>query len=114
MRDGYYNMEHGATVDLIKSSDSSLVIITRIMVTAQQRGKGYARELMERVIEDADEEGVLLMLSVEADPGGLDEKTLKAWYTRLGFEILPGSDTTMVRRPVGNNTPFEVMPFYRT
>lgn len=72
-------------------------LFTGIDVAHNERGKGVARDLMRVVLDDADREGVTLILSVEPDGTGLSFEQLKSWYTRLGFEEI--SDGTMERYP---------------
>jgi hypothetical protein len=56
---------------------------------------------MSEVLEDADNEGYTLMISVQPDGklGSLSFDLLKAWYERLGFKMLD-DEVTMERKPV--------------
>lgn len=86
MRHGYYDGATGVTIDLIfGKTDDNVAIITRIEVHKKFRGNGYASRMMERVCEDADEEGYLLLLSIEPDGTGLTFEQLREWYERMGF-----------------------------
>lgn len=57
----------------------------------ENRGKGYGRELMRLVTQDADAERKTLTIEVDGycEPIMTNEQ-LKAWYMRLGFEEQPG------------------------
>jgi GNAT superfamily N-acetyltransferase len=78
-------------------------LLTGVDVAYAERGKGVARELLRRVLADADAENVTLYLSIEPDQslGSLNENQLRGWYKRLGFIIDPAlkSPTAMIRRP---------------
>jgi len=60
-------------------------VITRINVMEKFRGKGYGTRILNMILEDADKEGVILLLE-PVPSGGLSDKELIAWYTRHGFE----------------------------
>jgi ribosomal protein S18 acetylase RimI-like enzyme len=75
-------------------------LLTGVEVAYNERGKGIARDLMRRVLADADAERAPLYLSVEPDgtPASLDEDQLSAWYQRLGFVFMAEDDYSgMVR-----------------
>lgn len=74
-------------------------LLTGVEVGHESRGLGVARDLMKRVLFDADNERATICLSIEPDGTGLDYEQLKAWYTRLGFVEEPDSWTGMVRQP---------------
>lgn len=78
-------------------------LLTGVDVANNERGKGVARELLRRVLADADEENVTLYLSIEPDGTGLDEDQLRDWYHRLGFihDTSLQSDIAMIRTPKG-------------
>jgi N-acetylglutamate synthase-like GNAT family acetyltransferase len=72
-------------------------LFTGVDVAHNERGKGVARELLRRVLDDADTEGVTLFLSVEPDGTGLDDSQLRDWYARLGF--IESEDNLLMRTP---------------
>lgn len=80
-------------------------LLTGVDVACGARGNGVARGLMQRVLADADAEGVRLYLAIQPDgtPRSLDEDQLRAWYSRLGFTVDPSleSDIAMVRESRG-------------
>jgi predicted N-acetyltransferase YhbS len=93
MQNIYHDLAYGATADLMIGKPFTL--LTRLAV--QKRGQGAGKRLMERVLTDADEEGIDLMLSVDPSPG-IDEARLRAWYQRLGFQqFAPDDPNTLVR-----------------
>jgi hypothetical protein len=61
------------------------LLLTRINVPREHRGKGHARTLLARILADADCEGVTLWLEVNASDG-LSRPQLIAWYERQGFQ----------------------------
>lgn len=98
MRDGYYDMVHGAQVDLLPSlakMDDNIAIVTRIIVPKGRRGHGYASKLMEKVLNDADEEGCMLVLAVESYDDGLTNEQLADWYERLGFKWMKANQLSL-------------------
>jgi hypothetical protein len=89
----YYDLEHGATIDL--SPGGRFCLLNRIAV--QKCGQGAGSRLMAQVLADADAESVDLMLSVDPSPG-TDYSRLRSWYERLGFRQFDAEDPdTMVR-----------------
>lgn len=70
--------------------------IESLEVPANRRRQGYGTALMEQVLEDADREGVTLVL--EVDPyGTMERQALYDWYGRLGF--VPTHGKGMERKP---------------
>lgn len=117
MNHGYFDLKSGAQVDLIHGKlDDQISIITRIVVPKNSRGQRHASKLMERVLEDADAEQVMLVLAVESYDDGLTNEQLAEWYERLGFvwmreailelpaevDVEPGNGLVMVRKPKGS------------
>lgn len=77
-------------------------LITRIEVGPEDRGEGYATNLLRQVIEDAEAEGAALHLGVSPDDSdGLDSIQLTRWYERYGFVSRENCEGYMVRRAQG-------------
>lgn len=78
-------------------------LCTGVEVAWNKRGCGHARELVRRVLADADAENVTLCLTIEPDgsPDCLTEQQLREWYGRLGFVNDESIDSqfAMVRWP---------------
>ena len=74
-------------------------ILTRINVPNDPKYRGHrvGSALLEKILQDADSEGVALRLEVSPSDG-LDLDQLTAWYVRHGFVIMP--DGTLRREPV--------------
>lgn len=69
--------------------------ITRINVPVDHRGHGYGRQLLQMIIDDADQESITLAL--EPSPSdGLDYDQLVNWYARHDFVM--GSLGYMIRK----------------
>lgn len=106
MRDTYFNPDHGSSATLIEFSPK-VWCITSIGVQPfpHLRGKGYASALLRRITSHADTLGVILVLSVVADPypGNLTEEQLDNWYIRNGFRVWTesGGSDAMIRFPNG-------------
>lgn len=109
MRHLYHDVPGWATVNVVDLTpffrDTPTFIIQGVEVHPSNRGKGVASRLMKQVLEDADAEGVTLVLSVthvtEEHRGGLSHQQLWDWYYRLGFRPHPDVDDpdAMVRQP---------------
>jgi GNAT superfamily N-acetyltransferase len=70
------------------------------------RGRGIGSVLLERVLRDADREGVTLALVAKAC-GTLAQGVLETWYAENGFVrrgAHPEGGTKMTRRPVDRTT----------
>lgn len=72
-----------AEVDLWQMEAGSYVV-SRVIVSAEYRGQGYARQLMQEVLRDADAAGVTLLLEINPY-GDMTYEQLESWYMRLGF-----------------------------
>lgn len=71
-----------AVADLCSHSDGKM--IQRIHVPVGFRGRGHATVLLNKILADADHEGVILYLCI-IPKGGLNELELRRWYERHGF-----------------------------
>lgn len=60
-------------------------LITRINVPIEHRRKGIGTELLKEIIADADKEGIVLYIEVQASDGP-NRDILKRWYMKYGFE----------------------------
>ena len=97
MKDCYFDKETRAIADLVSHGDlAGNLIITRINVPKEHRGKGVARKLLAKILADADKDRIILHLEVSPSDG-LNREQLIAWYSRHGFEDY-GSGL-MVRTP---------------
>ena len=61
------------------------MIITRINVPKEHRGKGIARALLQEILTEADKNKVKLYLEIQSSDG-LTAEQLAAWYRRHGFK----------------------------
>jgi GNAT superfamily N-acetyltransferase len=102
MRSCYFEVKTRSMLDLIPPSELFPGwTISRISVLPPHRSQGLARELLRRVIADAEVEGVVLFLEVQPDASGtgLSFDELYAWYARAGFEPSTLGYPSMVRIP---------------
>ncbi|WP_078626324.1 GNAT family N-acetyltransferase [Streptomyces sp. NRRL S-241] len=72
---------------LFDPTNDGPAILTEIAVWEEHRGKGWASELLRQICQEADREGLTLLLSVEPGPRGLSYEALAEWYQRCGFEV---------------------------
>jgi len=92
-----------ATATLMHTSPK-VSILSGIEVAYSLRRMGYGTRLLRVVLDDADKEGVTLLLSVSSDdsPKALSNVQLQQWYRRHGFyeiEGKSGTGMTMQRLP---------------
>lgn len=73
------------------------LIITRINVPHEFRGKGEGSKLLNQITKDADKDQIVLLLEISPS-GGLDYKQLEAWYLRHGFRWC-AEETLYMREP---------------
>lgn len=89
-----------AIADLVSGRDMGLppgtLILTRINVPVQCRGKGHGSYLLQTVLDAADAEQVTLALEVMPS-GDLSFAQLELWYERHGFKY--GQHGLMWRKP---------------
>lgn len=84
MRQTYIDRSTGAIADLLPPDSNGVVLITRIKVPKKYRFLGVGSRLLQRIIDDADREGIDLELW-PVPTGGLKGAELVAWYERRGF-----------------------------
>ena len=113
MQNSYHDIEHWTSVNLMPhilpgtpmnigptgvEAQTDQWIVTGVQVKDSFRGQGHAGRLLERVIADADAEGVLLMLMVATDGTGLSVDQLISFYGRRGF-VMEDEDLLIMNRP---------------
>lgn len=84
----YYDGETNSIADLFYIKDADVWCITRINVPKQFRGKGTGTRLLKQILDAADKEGAVLVLTVSSSDG-LSNDQLDAWYQRHGFVMDP-------------------------
>lgn len=84
--------------------------ITHVFVPAADRRQHLATALMNLVCQEADANGVTLILTaMPYDAGGPDALELQSWYALFGFRPLQESETgTIMARQVSNPRRVEV------
>lgn len=74
--------------------------ISHVYVPPEDRRKGIATFLMHKVIGQAKEKGITLLLAAaEFDEGGMSDEQLRGWYERLGFRVLQRDPEILARYP---------------
>lgn len=74
-----------AIADVCNIDGDPYYMVTRINVPQQFRGKGIGTRLLKQILDDADKEGVILVLWPQASDG-LPTYILEEWYKRYGFK----------------------------
>ena len=99
MKHTYFFIEDKATANLMYCGNNTWML-TGIEVHRLNRHNGVASRLLKEVLDDADHEGVRMVLGVSPD-GSKDSLTydeLERWYARNGFVHDEGDDTNIMRR----------------
>lgn len=76
-------------------------IVNRCITPRGHRGAGHMRELFKTMLKDADDEQVILGLSINAY-GPMNYADLRKWYARKGFQPATGIHrqwVTYIRHP---------------
>jgi GNAT superfamily N-acetyltransferase len=81
----------GAVLDLSGRPEQGYVVVDRIQIHADDRGKGFGHQLMDDLIKLADENGWALALT-PSDFAGSSVPRLKKFYKSLGFVANSGSN----------------------
>ena len=109
----HYSNEHSSAevvvpTTLPKSLEGVLELV-RVWTDPEYREQGFATELMQSIIHDADVEGVVLMLQPRAfGAKGLED--LQPWYARFGFTVIQRSPVVlMARMPAVYKTKFSAI-----
>jgi N-acetylglutamate synthase-like GNAT family acetyltransferase len=75
--------------------------LSSFVTDAAHRGHGFARALMDQLMHDADELGLMLLVVVEPfDESPMDQQNLAQWYERMGFAVIQADPLVMARQPV--------------
>ena len=82
-----YEFDEGCQVKLILVRGESGVEINLIEVLSDEcLRKGYASEVMKKVIESADQHKIMLYLQATPVDNKISEKDLLSWYEKFGFK----------------------------
>lgn len=82
----YRHIESDAVADVSQWSNNHYMIDS-IVVPPAFRGQGIGSQLLKMICNDADKEGVNLVLQVASDKtSSLDDYELFEWYARYGFQ----------------------------
>jgi GNAT superfamily N-acetyltransferase len=87
----------GAVLDLSGRPELGYVVVDRIQIHADDRGKGFGRKLMEDLIDLCDERGWALALT-PSDFAGASVPRLKKFYKSLGFVANSGKNKDFTTR----------------
>lgn len=80
--------------------DDGVWVVSGLHVPEHMQGMGWGRMTFTRVLTWADAEGQVLALNPSPFLPGLDEDTLRSFYTKYGF-IQSDNDSYMYRNPRG-------------
>lgn len=87
-----YESECGRAYIRVNVYDEQDAEIIQVWTAVPARRQGLQRELMRQVLEDADREGLSLLLNVgQGRKEGMSHEELWDWYDRLGFQGLAGN-----------------------
>lgn len=86
----------------IEMRGRNIWLLDSLFVVRGKRGRHYGSIILERVLRDADAEGVTLWLGVDpATDSPFTEYQLRSFYRRHGFVSLRSSINSMRRKPRG-------------
>jgi len=97
--------KYGVQVDLLGSLDKGNLSLSRIVIPEGQRGTGIGTQVMEDIVNYADENKVKVTLTPSIDFGGESVERLTDFYKRFGFVENKGDNKdftikdTMYREP---------------
>lgn len=76
--------------------------LTSLTVPHADRRQGLATSLMERVVREADCDGIVLLITVKPydEEGISDVDALQAFYAKFGFTTIQPNPVLMARQPV--------------
>jgi len=113
--------KYGVQVDLLGSLDKGNLSLSRIVIPEGQRGTGIGTQVMEDIVNYADENKVKVTLTPSIDFGGESVERLTDFYKRFGFVENKGDNKdftikdTMYREPqVSSKTRVNIAPFFDT
>jgi len=91
----------GVSLDLGLTNSGDVLILSKIVVGKELRGKGIGSEVMRRLVAFADRHGLRIGLTPSGDFGGSVGR-LKRFYGGFGFKPYKGFDhrETMEREPL--------------
>lgn len=92
----------GVSLDLGLTNSGDVLILSKIVVGKELRGKGVGSEVMRRLVAFADRHGLRIGLTPSGDFGGSVGR-LKRFYKGFGFKPYKGFDhrESMEREPTG-------------
>jgi predicted GNAT family acetyltransferase len=97
------NLESEFNIDLDLYDGGNHLILSRIVVPKEQRGRGVGSDVMQKICDYADETGKKIYLTPSKDFGASSIKKLEDFYKGFGFVKKPKDDfsmrETMVRFP---------------
>lgn len=101
LRSFYFTKHSGISISLADVDTNNphgprTANLNRINVHNTERGKGHGADLLRRILDDADADGITLYLEINPY-GPLDYDALEGWYMRNGFRPFAGS--MYVRKP---------------
>lgn len=75
--------------------------ITKVHTPAEMQGQGCATQLLQSVCEEADSDGITLVLWPRpyGDDIALSQSMLILWYQRFGFQVIQPDPVLMARPP---------------
>jgi len=98
----HYSNEHSSAEVVVNPSLppalSGVLEVVRVWTDPEARGQGFATELLKSITEDADIEGVVLILTprIFGKTAGLQD--LAKWYERFGFSTIQRSPVVLMAR----------------
>jgi GNAT superfamily N-acetyltransferase len=98
----HYSNEHSsaevAANANLPASLAGVLEVVRVWTDPQARRQGYATELVKSIVQDADIEGVVLILTPRTFGRSAGLEDLAKWYERFGFAVIQKKPIVLMAR----------------
>jgi GNAT superfamily N-acetyltransferase len=107
----HYSNEHSSAeviTPTLPQSLSGVLELVRVWTDVEARKQGFATELVRSICDDADIEGIVLMLNPKPFASAIKEmvggdkverwKGLEKWYERFGFRVIQRKPIVLMAR----------------
>lgn len=98
----HYSNEHSSAEVVananLPESLAGVLEVVRVWTDPEARRQGYATELMKSIVQDADIEGVVLILTPRPFGKSAGLEKLAKWYERFGFSTIQKQPIVLMAR----------------
>jgi GNAT superfamily N-acetyltransferase len=98
----HYSNEHSSAEVVananLPASLAGVLEVVRVWTDPEARRQGYATELVKSIVQDADIEGVVLILTPRTFGRSAGLEDLAKWYERFGFAVIQKKPIVLMAR----------------